>query len=106
MCIGYGDITAQNSDEKWASILVIVVGSIMTAYLIGSLTSLLFEGDKDYQWKENKIEEAYMFCEHYRLSNALVREITQHINYDCHENYVAADPVQFLDSLYVSSLFQ
>ena len=96
---GYGDIYAHNSSEQWCAMFVIVVGSIMTAYLVGKVTSLVFEGDSEDQYLREKMDEAYSFCTHYGLSNPLIRAITAHIEYSCQYNYIASDPNDFLKSL-------
>ena len=64
---GYGDITAYNNREHWTAIVVIVVGSILTAYLIGTLTSLAFESDADAMYLQQKSDEAYAFGDFYGL---------------------------------------
>lgn len=96
---GYGDITAHNSMEQWVAIFVIVVGSIMTAYLVGTLTVLAFEGDKQSQYLQDKLDEAFSFGTYFGLSNPLIRAITAHIEYHCRYNYVYGDPHTFLRSL-------
>eukprot|EP01084_Bolivina_argentea_P294357 506444_1 len=96
---GYGDIVAHNTNEKWVAMFVIVIGCILTAYLVGTLTLLVFEGDKQYQYTQEKMDEAYSFGAYFGLSNVLVRAITAHIQYHCEQNFVASDPNEFVKSL-------
>ena len=72
-------IVAHNSSEQWVAIFVIVVGSIMTAYLVGTLTVLAFEGDKQSQYLQDKLDEAFSFGTYYGLSNNLIRSIVASI---------------------------
>jgi len=87
---GYGDITAThgNTAEQWLVSLCILVGTCFFAYFIGTLTSLITEGDRIKSVELQKLEEAQAFCDMHKLPRELSRAILTHIRYHCGYNYV------------------
>ena len=57
---GYGDITATagNVAEQWVVSICILIGTCFFAYFIGTLTSLITEGDRIKSVEIQKLEEA------------------------------------------------
>eukprot|EP01084_Bolivina_argentea_P132356 233579_1 len=84
---GYGDITAQNSTEMWIACLVIIVGSIFTAYLIATITGVLSEGNTKLILQNEMIDQVYEFCQYYRISNNLLRKLEESVKYHIRYNY-------------------
>lgn len=97
---GYGDIvaTSGNKAEQWLVSVCILVGTCFFAYFIGTLTSLITEGDRIKSVEIQKLEEAQAFCDHKKLPRELSRAVLTHIRYHCGYNYV------FDESELISSL--
>jgi len=87
---GYGDITATRGNlyESWLSMLVVLIGTCFVAYFIGTICSLILEGDRTQSVQLQKLEEAQAFCDQKRLSVDLSRAILMHIRYHCRYNFV------------------
>ena len=64
------------------------MGTCFVAYFIGSVNSLITEGDRTQSVKLQKLEEARAFCDKKKLSRELSRAILTHIRYHCRYNYV------------------
>ena len=58
------------------------------AYFIGTINSLILDGDRTQSVQLQKVEEAQAFCDQKRLSADLSRAIVTHIRYHCHYNFV------------------
>ena len=85
---GYGDITATNTVEQWVSSLCILVGTLLFAYFISTLTNLISEGDKISSYESDKLEEAHSFCQRKKLPKEMTHAILTHIRYHCSYNYL------------------
>merc|ERR1719242_2776349 len=97
---GYGDITATEGNlwETWISTIVVLIGTCFVAYFIGTINSLILDGDRTQSVQLQKVEEAQAFCDQKRLSPDLSRAITTHIRYHCHYNFVF-DEADLISSL-------
>eukprot|EP01083_Nonionella_stella_P131742 400458_1 len=85
---GYGDITAKNVVEQWVGSISILIGSCFFAYFIGTLTTLLGEGDGISSYKLHRMEAAQHFCERKKLPPEMAQAILTHTRYHCNYNYV------------------
>ena len=85
---GYGDIHATfgNKAEYWLVSACILVGTCFFAYFIGTLTSLITEGDRIKSVEIQKLEEAQAFCDQKKLPRELSRAVLTHIRYHCGYN--------------------
>eukprot|EP01083_Nonionella_stella_P082929 229099_1 len=95
---GYGDVVAHSVSEQWVCSCCIIAGSCFFAYLVGTLTALVAEGDRKRAYEIDKVEEAQTFCSHYRFDRELTRKVLTHIRYFCHYNFVF-DAEEILTSL-------
>ncbi len=84
--------------ETWISTVVVLVGTCFVAYFIGTINSLILDGDRTQSVQLQKVEEAQAFCDQKRLSPDLSRAITTHIRYHCHYNFVF-DEADLISSL-------
>ena len=80
---GYGDITATpgNTAEQWVVSICILIGTCFFAYFVGTLTSLITEGDRIKGVEIQKLEEAQAFCDQKKLPRELSRAILTHIRF-------------------------
>lgn len=97
---GYGDIhaTGGNKAEQWVVSICILIGTCFFAYFIGTLTSLITEGDRIKSLKYQKLEEAQAFCDQKKLPRELSRAIYTHLRYHCGYNYLF-DSEELISSL-------
>ena len=83
--VGYGDISATNSEEEWVTIILIVGGSCFSAYFLATITVLLFGGDKVSQLQNESFSKVHEFCDHYNFNRGklgnLRREMIAHAKY-------------------------
>eukprot|EP01083_Nonionella_stella_P129893 394146_1 len=97
---GYGDISAThgNKAEQWLVSICILIGTCFFAYFIGTLTSLITEGDRIKSVQISKLEEAQAFCDQKKLPRELSRAVLTHIRYHFGYNYVF-DSDELIESL-------
>eukprot|EP01083_Nonionella_stella_P000797 2284_1 len=85
---GYGDITATNIWEQWVASISILVGTCFFAYFIGTLTTLISEGDRISSEIMSKMEEAQHFCDKKKLPHEMTRAVLTHTRYHCNYNCI------------------
>ena len=63
--------------------LFVLIGTCFFAYLIGTISSLLNEGDQINKLTEQKMIESQHFCESRNLDIHLTRAVLGHTEYYC-----------------------
>eukprot|EP01083_Nonionella_stella_P290192 987500_1 len=96
---GYGDVVATNVYEQWTASAVILVGTCLFGYFVGTITSLITEGDKVSSSIMNKLEDAQHFCQQKKLPSNMSRAVLTHTRYHCNHNYVLGDEQDVLSNL-------
>eukprot|EP01135_Chromosphaera_perkinsii_P012164 Nk52_evm2s2604 gene=Nk52_evmTU2s2604 len=76
--VGFGDITAENTQERLLSIFIMFLGISFYSYTIASLSSMLVQGDTEQRKLQRKLVTVKEFMEESNLSNDLRSRIVNH----------------------------
>ncbi|MBL7999612.1 MAG: cyclic nucleotide-binding domain-containing protein [Candidatus Kapabacteria bacterium] len=79
--VGYGDITPQTDPERIFAIVIMLIGMVMYAYLIGNIATLLNRIDPARVHYEENLDRVHAFIRYRSIPSTLVRRITDYYDY-------------------------
>ncbi len=79
--------------------MVIFIGACLFGYFVGTITSLIVEGDKVSSTIISKVEDAQHFCQQKQLPRDMTLAVLTHTRYHCQQNYVLGDESDVLNCL-------
>ena len=85
---GFGDIVPSNPAEKIVSIVFILVGTLVFAFLINEIGLMVKDGDIVSQIISQKNEETKAFCRTAHLSKELTHAVISHAKYYYKKNFI------------------
>lgn len=80
--VGYGDISAQNSLERFFSIIMLFVGVMSFAFISGSLSSMITNNDTVTASLKQKLELLKTLRKQYKLDDDLVAALQSSIKFE------------------------
>mmetsp|Transcript_4855 Transcript_4855/g.10619 ORF Transcript_4855/g.10619 Transcript_4855/m.10619 type:complete len:1243 (+) Transcript_4855:157-3885(+) len=81
MAVGYGDISAVNSDERLFAIATQLVGAICFGFIIATVSVILETFDPCGTAKRERLEEMMRYAHEKQLTVDLQRRMRRHVNY-------------------------
>merc|ERR1719271_660130 len=96
--LGYGDITPQNPNEVGMAMVVMLMGAIVFAYIIGSITTIFDQMNIDEIKIKQKRDEVSDFCQLKELPPKLTKRVKQQVNHQIRVQNVYAE-ADLLNSL-------
>jgi Ion transport protein/Cyclic nucleotide-binding domain len=83
--VGYGDITATNSDEKYYCSTIMIIGILMYSYTVSSISNLISTLDSRKAKLKKKLDSLNHISIKYRLSSHFEKKIALALEYE-HKN--------------------
>eukprot|EP01084_Bolivina_argentea_P042591 78536_1 len=81
-------VKATNVFEQWITILHTLLGTAILSYFIGTLSSMISQGNRENHEREIIIQEAQYFCDRNELPKKMTRAILSHVKYHCKYNTI------------------
>ncbi len=79
--IGYGDITPKRTIEYLTTIIIMVVGASVYAFIIGNIASLISELDTAKLSYRNKVESLIQYLRYQQVPKELIHKISNYYEY-------------------------
>ena len=95
--VGYGDITAINSTEKFICCILMITGVIAFSYATGALSSIISNVDSTEAKLKEKINTLNSIQTEYGVSIDLYNQIAKNIRYD--HSKKKKDVMEFMNEL-------
>ncbi|MDF1664368.1 MAG: ion transporter, partial [Planctomycetota bacterium] len=96
--VGYGDITPQTNAQTFYSMFVMILGTAMYGYVVGSVASLIANLDIAKANHSKKMEEVNAFLKYRRISHPLQVRVRGYYEY-LWESRMAYDESSIIDDL-------
>ena len=95
--VGYGDITAQNSGERFMAVFLMLIGVVTFSFATGTLSSIITSYDSNEAQVKEKIATLNSIMDEYDLNIELFSRLVRNIKYD--HSKKQKDTMQFMDEL-------
>jgi Ion channel len=95
--VGYGDITAQNGQEKIMCIFLMILGVVSFSISTGALASIITSYDSQESKVKEKIATLNEITNEYNIDIVLFGKLLRTIRYDNSKKY--NDTLQFMEEL-------
>ncbi|CDW86372.1 cation channel family protein [Stylonychia lemnae] len=95
--VGYGDIHAYSSGEKFMSIILMIIGVIAFSFATGSLSSIISNYDASQAQLKEKMATLNDIKSKYNINADLFDDLRKTIKYDHSKNY--HDVIKFMEEL-------